>query len=84
MIYLVEDKDNIEEEESEVTVMDIDNLRNECMREIKEYINMKLLRNHEVVKKRCSRKKKSPVWEFSLPFRKVAHDDGSIWYYCTL
>ena len=28
----VEDEENIEEEEYEVTVMDIDDLRNECMR----------------------------------------------------
>ena len=77
------DEENTEEEESEVTVTEIDDLRNECMRETEEDINRRLLQNHEVVSKGCSRKKKSPVWEFFLPFRKVACDDGAIWYYCT-
>ena len=31
--FAVEDEDNIEEEESEGTVTEIDDLRNECMRE---------------------------------------------------
>ena len=87
--YIVDDfhadnEYNIEEEESEVTVMEIEDLRNECMRETEEYINRRLLRNHEVVNKECYRKKKSPVWAFFLPFRKVACDDVAIWYYCTL
>ena len=64
----VDDEDNIYEEVSEVTVMEIDDLRNECMRETEEYINRRLLQNHEVINKGCSRKKKSPVWAFSLPF----------------
>ena len=63
---------------SEVTVTEIDDLRNECMRETEEYINRRLLQNHEVVNKGCYRKKKSLVWNFSLPFRKVALDDGAI------
>ena len=67
-----------------MTVMKIDDLLNECMRETEEDINRRLLRNHEVVNKGCSRKKKSPVWDFFLPFRKVACDDEAIWYYCTL
>ena len=41
--FPVEDEDNIEEEVSEVTVMEIDNLRNECMRETEEDINRRLL-----------------------------------------
>ena len=49
----VDDEDNIEEEESEVTVMEIENLRNERMREIEEDINMRLLQNNEVVNKGC-------------------------------
>ena len=53
----VDDEYNIEEEESEVTVMEIDNLRNECMRETEEDINRRLLINHEVVNKGCYRKK---------------------------
>ena len=69
---------------SEVAVMEIDDLRNECMRETEEDIKMRRLQNHEVVNKGCSRKKKSPVWAFFLPFRKVSCDDGAIWYYCTL
>ena len=50
-----ENEENIEEEESEVTVMEIDDFRNECMRETEEDINRKLLRNHKVVNKGCSR-----------------------------
>ena len=61
-------EDNIEEEESEVTVMEIDNFRNECMRETEEYINRRLLQNHKVVNKGCYRQNKSPVWAFFLPF----------------
>ena len=75
---------NIEEEEYEMTLMEIDNLRNECMRKTEEDINRRLLRNHEVVNKVSSKTKKSHVWAFFLPFRKVAIDDGAIWYYCTL
>ena len=30
------------------------------------------------------KKNNSPVWDFFLPFRKVACDYGDIWYYCTL
>ena len=63
-----DDEDKIEEEESEVTVTKIEDLRNECMRETEEDIHRRLLRNHEVVNKGCSRKKKSPLWEFFLPF----------------
>ena len=59
--FPVDDEDSIEEEKSEVTVMEIDDLRNECMRETEQDIKMRLLRNHEVVNKGCSRKKKSPV-----------------------
>ena len=43
--FPVDNDDNIEEEESEVTVMEIDNLQNECMREMEEDINRRLLRN---------------------------------------
>ena len=64
-----------------MTVMDIYDLRNECMGETEEDINRRLLQNHEVLNKGCSRKKMSPVWEFSLPFQKVACDDGATWYY---
>ena len=42
---------------SEVAVMEIDDLRNECMRETEEDINRRLLQNYEVVNKGCSRKK---------------------------
>ena len=69
---------------SELTVMEIEDLRNYCMRQTEEEINRRLLQNHEVVNKGFSRKKKSPVWDFSLPFRKVDLNDGAIWYYCTL
>ena len=43
--FHADNEENIEEEESEVTVMEIDNLRNECMRETEEEINRRLLRN---------------------------------------
>ena len=82
--FCVDDEDNIEEEVSEVTMMEIGDLRNECMRETEEEINRRLLQKHEVVNKGCYRKKKSPVWYFSLPFRRFARNDGYIWYYCTL
>ena len=36
-----------------MTVMEIDNFRNECMRETEEDINRRHLKNHEVVKKGC-------------------------------
>ena len=55
--FPVDNEDNIYEEESEVTVMEKDELRNECMREMEEDINRRLLRNHEVVNKGCSRKR---------------------------
>ena len=74
----VDNEDNIEEEVSEVTVMEIDDLRNECMRETGEDINRRLLQNHEVVNNGCSRKNNISVWDFFLPFRKVACDDGAI------
>ena len=74
----VEDEDNIDEEVYEMTGMDIDNFRNECMRETKEDINRRLLQNHGVVNKGCFRKKKSSVWAFYLLFCKVACDDGAI------
>ena len=76
-----DDEDNIEEEESEVTVMEIDNLLNECMRETEEDINRRLLQNHEVDNKGCSIKNKIHVWSFFLQFQRVDQDDGDIWYY---
>ena len=54
------------------------------MRETEEDISRRLLQNHDVVNKVFSRKNMSHVWAFFLPFRKVARDDGAIWYYCTL
>ena len=72
--FLVDDEDNIEEEVSEATVMEIDHFRNECIRVTGDDLNRILLQNHKEVNKGCSRKKKSPVWDFSLPFWKVACD----------
>ena len=80
----VEDEDSIEEEVSEVTVIKIEYLRNNCMRETEEDINRRLLQNHELVNKGCYIKKKIHVWAFFLPFRRVACDDAAILYYCTL
>ena len=71
----VDNEDNIEEEVSGVTLTEIDDLRNECMRKIEEDIKRRLFQNHEVVNKGCSRKNKSPAWEFSLSFWKVSRDD---------
>ena len=51
-----------------MAVKEIDDLKNECMKEKEEDINRILLQNHEVVNKGCSRKNKIPVWAFSLPF----------------
>ena len=56
-----------EQSRSEVTVVEIDNLRNECVREIEDDLNRRLLRNHKEVNKGCSFKKKSPVWDFFPP-----------------
>ena len=39
----VDDEDNIEEEVSEVTVMEIEDLQNECKRETEDDINRRLL-----------------------------------------
>ena len=62
----VDNEDVIEEELSEGTVMERDNFKNECRRETEDDLNIILLQNHKEVKKRCSRKKKSPVWAFFL------------------
>ena len=85
----VKDEDNLEGEMreqlgSETTVMEIANLRNECVRETEDDFNRRLIKNHKEVKKGCYKKKKSPVWDFSLLFWKFACDDGAVWYYCTL
>ena len=63
----VDNEDNTEEEVSEATVMEIDDLRNKCMRETEDDLNRILLRNHKEVNKGCSKKNKSPVWAFFLP-----------------
>ena len=67
---LVEDEDKIEEEVSEVTVMEIYNLINECMRETEEDINRRLLQNHEVVNKGCYRKRRVLCGTFPSHFGK--------------
>ena len=36
-----------------MTVREIDNLRNKCMKETKEDINRRILQNHEVINKGC-------------------------------
>ena len=54
------------------------------MRETEKDINRRILQNHEVINKGHSRKNKSPVWAFFIPFWKIARYDGAIWYYCTL
>ena len=69
---------------SEATMMGIDDLRNESVREMEDNLNRRLLQNHQEFNKGCYQKKKSPAWAFFLPFRKVACNDGAIEYYCTL
>ena len=68
----------------EVTVMEIEYLRNECVRETEKHLNRILLDNHKEVTKVYSRKNKTPVWAFFLPFRNLDCSDVSIWYYFTL
>ena len=54
-----------------MTVMEIDDLRNECMRETEEDINRRILRNHEVVNKGCSRKRRVLCGTFPSHFEKL-------------
>ena len=49
--FPVDDEENIEEEVSEDTVMEIDNFRKECMRVTEDYLNRILLQNHKDVNK---------------------------------
>ena len=68
--FHIYDEDNIEEEGSEVTVMEIDDLLNECMRETEEDINRRLLQNHEGINKGCSRKRIVLCGPFTSHFKK--------------
>ena len=73
----VDDEDNLEGEVreksgSEATVMEIDDLQNECVRETEDNLNRRLILNHKEVNKECSRKKRVLCGDFSLPFWKVA------------
>ena len=45
-----------EQSGSEETVMEIDNLRNDCVRETEDDLNRRLLLKHKEVNKGCSRK----------------------------
>ena len=54
-----------------MNVMEIDDLRNECMRETEEDINRRLIRNHKVVNKGCSRKRRVLCGPFSSHFEKL-------------
>ena len=57
---------------SEATVVEIDGLRNECMRETEDDLNMILLQNHKEVNKGCYRKKIRVLCRpFSFHFRKL-------------
>ena len=67
----VDDEKNIEEEVSEVTVTEIDNLRNDCIRETEDDLNRRLLRNHKEVNKGCSRKRRVLCGPFSSRFGKL-------------
>ena len=61
--------------------MEIEDLRNECVRETADHLNRRILGNHKEVNKGCYRKNKSSVWAFFLLFRNLACSDGAIWYY---
>ena len=50
--------------------MEIDDFRNECVREMEDDLNKRLLQNHKEVNKGCYQKKKSPVRAFSSHFGK--------------
>ena len=56
---------------SEVTVVEIDDFRNDCMKETEKDINRRLLQNHEVVNKGCSRKIRVLCGPFSSHFVKL-------------
>ena len=45
---------------------------------------MRLLGNLKDPNNVCSRKNKSPVWDFPLSFWNLACSDGAIWYYFKL
>ena len=67
-----------------MTVMEIEDLRNGCVRETEDHLNRILVGNNKEVDKGCSIKNNSNVCAFSPPFRNLACSDDDIWYYCTL
>ena len=54
-----------------MTVVEIEDWKNECMREMEEDINRRLRQNHEVVNKGCSRRKKFLCGPFPSHFGKL-------------
>ena len=69
---------------SEVTVLDIEDLQNYCVRETGDHLNMMILGNNKEAKKGCYIKKKIPMWDFFFLFSNIACSDGGIYYYFTL
>ena len=69
--FHVDDEYNIEDEVSEATVMEIDNIQNECMREMEDDLNRILLQNHKDVNKGCYLKKRVLCGPFSSHFGKL-------------
>ena len=67
-----------------MTVTEIEDLRNECVRETEDNLNRRILGNHKYVNKGYYIKKKSSVWYFPLPFLNIACGNRAIWYYFTL
>ena len=84
----VDNEDNFEMEGGEqagyeVIVMEIEDLRSECVRETEDHLNRMLHSNQREVNKVCSRKRRVMCSLF-LPFWDLACSDVAIWYYCTL
>ena len=69
---------------SESTVTEIDDFRNECVRETEDDLNRRLLRNHKDFNKRCSKKWRFRCGTLYCHLGKLICNDVSIWYYFTL
>ena len=66
--FPIEDENNREEEVSEVTMMEIENLRNECMSLMENSLNRMLLQKHKEFNKGCSRKRRVLCGNFPSHF----------------
>ena len=66
--FPIENENNREEEVSEVTMMEIDNLRNECMRVMENNLNRMLLQKHKEFNKGFSQKRRVLCGNFPSHF----------------